>query len=618
MRRGGGVLRNRGLTGIVSGLALVLVVVLAGCGATEQTVAPAPQPSATAGGPVDLDGSEWILTTLNGADLLPGTNITLGFAEGHAAGFASCNAYGGPNSTADDGTLSISMLQVTAQACLEPQGVMEQEDAYLTAFHEAAAYRVTGDQLELVDSEGELLLVYSRKEKFAMDPGDLLRTVWQLVSLNGASPVEGSTITLDFHDASRAGGQAGCREYTATYEASGDEIRFPFLSMSGDDTCLTDEALYLQEGQYTDALTWATNYLLGEGRLEIRTARGEVLVFEPPPVEPVVRPEHAGPGFPPTDYGCVSSFSMMWSPHRLDGLSQQVQGALDAAGIEGAEATAEAYGEDWFEQGEAGGSLTLCNFSVMETDYYILLPVETLTDLDVLGTLLARVMAVLDRFPPEDTPGQQPGYVRVAFISRGNEEGWVRFSVTEGVQAREDGLTGGALLEALHYQQVGLTAEPEADVTTHTPGPDASSDTSDLDACGAHQNLEVSFSGGEGPAVVTSYQCGSAHVDSTGQSPGSSSVSVPVDTPLRLRFGVESQPESVEVRIYPGAGVSASFFMWPEDLPTGVEPVARFERVASPEFEILPGIPKGEYSMVIHAVWEGDIDVFYALDFRLE
>ncbi len=204
-------LHNRGVTGFVFGLALVLMVVIAGCGATEQTVAPAPEPSATASRPVDLDGSEWILTTLKGADLLPGTNITLGFAEGHAAGFASCNAYGGPYSTAGDGTLSVSVLEVTAQACLEPQGVMEQEDAYLTVFREAAAYQVAGDQLEIQDAAGESLLVYARKERFAMDPDDLPHTVWQLVSLNGASPIEGSSITLAFHDDSHASGQAGCR-----------------------------------------------------------------------------------------------------------------------------------------------------------------------------------------------------------------------------------------------------------------------------------------------------------------------------------------------------------------------------------------------------------------------
>jgi heat shock protein HslJ len=598
-------LRNRVSTGFVIGL--VLAAVLVGCSAAEQTATPAPEAPATTPTrrPVDLNGSDWNLTALNGSDLLPDTNITLGFEDGHVAGFAGCNAYGGSYSAADDGTLSISVLEVTAQACLEPQGVMEQEDAYLTAFQGAAAYRVTDEQLELVDAGGELLLVFARKEEFAMDPGDLPRTVWHLESLDGADPVEGSSITLAFHDESHASGQAGCREYTVIYEASGDEIRFPFLSMSGDDACLADEALYRQEGQYTDALTWASNYILGEGRLEIHTERGEVLIFGPPTVEPAVRPEHAGPDFPPTDYGCASSFYMVWSSHQLDGLSQQVQVALDEAGIEWAEATAEAYGEDWFEGGEAGGAPKLCNFSIMETDFHVALPVESLADLDGLGSLLARVLAVLDRFPPEDTPGQQPGRVSVAFVSPGNEEIWLWFSVTEGVQVRENGPIGSALLEALRYQRVGLTAEPGADV-------------SHLDACEAYQDLEISFTGGETQAVVTSYQCGTAHVDSTGQSPVSSSGSVPADTPLRLQFGVETQPESVEVRIYPGAGVSASFFRWPEELPTGVQPVAQFDRVTGPDFEIQPGLSQGEYSMVIRGVWEAGIEMFYALSFALE
>ncbi|NIV33839.1 MAG: hypothetical protein GWN58_31650, partial [Anaerolineae bacterium] len=69
-----------------------------------------------------------------------------------------------------------------------------------------------------------------------------------------------------------------------------------------------------------------------------------------------------------------------------------------------AKVSAEAYGEDWFEQSEEGSTPALCNFSVMETDFAVLLPVESLADLDELGTLLARVLVVLDRFPPEDTP----------------------------------------------------------------------------------------------------------------------------------------------------------------------------------------------------------------------
>lgn len=257
--------------GILVGLSLLLAALPAGCGT------PAPP-----GDQASLDGSEWILSKLMGDDLAPGTQITLGFAEGRAGGFAGCNAYGGAY-LAGAGALSISALEMTAQACVEPLGVMAQEAAYLGALQQAAAYRLTGNRLEIEDDAGRLLLVLARKVRAEMDPADLLRTEWQLVSLNGAGPVEGTSITLAFLDDSHATGIAGCRQYAATYEARGDEIRFLSQAMSGDDTCLTDEALYRQEGQYTDALTWATNYRLGEDRLEIDTARGELLVFEPLP-----------------------------------------------------------------------------------------------------------------------------------------------------------------------------------------------------------------------------------------------------------------------------------------------------------------------------------------------
>jgi len=277
-------------------LALVLAGLLAGCGGVDGTPTPSPEASATPGGATDLDGSEWTLVELNGASLLPDTNITLSFEEGRAGGFAGCNAYGGPYEEGSDGALSISMLERTLQACLEPEGVMEQEDAYLAALQEAAAYRMEDGRLEIEDGTGEVALVYGQKKRAAMDPGDLLGTAWQLTSLDGASPVEGSAITLVFDGEDQASGLAGCREYTATYEAMEDKISFPMISMSGDDDCLEDEVLYQQEGAYTDALTWATNYRLGEGQLEIETARGELLVFEAMDDQPVVTLEQGGAG----------------------------------------------------------------------------------------------------------------------------------------------------------------------------------------------------------------------------------------------------------------------------------------------------------------------------------
>lgn len=291
-------LRYRFSRGVMLGLALALVSVLVGCGDADRTEAPSPETPVAPSGPVDLDGTEWTLLELNGGSLLPATNVTLSFEEGNAGGFAGCNAYGASYEVGRGSALSIAMLEQTLQACLEPEGVMEQEDAYLAALQATAAYRVIGDRLEIEDGTGLVVLIYTRKVAVAMDPGDLVGAVWQLVSLDGAGPVEGSAITLGFDGGGQAGGLAGCREYTATYEASGDKISFPMISMSGDEACLVDEALYYQEGAYTDALTWATNFRLDGGRLEIETARGEVLVFELVETQPVLGPEQAVTGAP--------------------------------------------------------------------------------------------------------------------------------------------------------------------------------------------------------------------------------------------------------------------------------------------------------------------------------
>jgi heat shock protein HslJ len=314
---------------------------------------------------------------------------------------------------------------------MEPPGVMEQEGAYLAALPEAGAYRTMGDRLAIEDGTGEAVLVYGQKERAAMDPRDLLGTAWQLVSLNGASPVEGSTITLVFDGDGRASGLAGCREYTATYEAEGDRIHFLSQSMSGDEDCLADEALYWQEGAYTDALTWATSFRFGEGRLEIETARGELLAFEVMDGEPVISPEPA------------------------------------------------------------------------------------------------------------------------------------------------------------------------------------------KDDCSGYLDLVVSASSDEVQTVVTCYQCDRVHVDSTGQSPGSASISVRVDTPLRLHFRVEVPPDRVAARVYAGTGLSASFFRWPEELPGGAQPVVVLDDFAGQSFELEPQLASGEYSVVIQAAWDGDIEVFYAFSFRI-
>jgi heat shock protein HslJ len=46
--------------------------------------------------------------------------------------------------------------------CAEPQGVMEQEMAYLAALLKASTFQADGDNLTLRDGDGAMLVQYAR------------------------------------------------------------------------------------------------------------------------------------------------------------------------------------------------------------------------------------------------------------------------------------------------------------------------------------------------------------------------------------------------------------------------------------------------------------------------
>lgn len=240
-----------------------------------------------------LEDTGWLLALLHGETLLEGSQITLNFGGEGLGGFASCNQYGGEYDAASDGVLIVPAIWQTEMEC-PTDGLVEQERAYIEALGRMASYRITGDRLELGDASGETILVFSRKEEFQMDASDLVGTGWRLVTTEGKSPIEGSTLTLYFHNEYRVSGHAGCRDYLATYEASGDDLAFPFFALI-EAGCSGDEALLVQEGQFTEILGWACSYRMDEGQLEITTERGETLAFE-------ALPEDAGAGLESTQW----------------------------------------------------------------------------------------------------------------------------------------------------------------------------------------------------------------------------------------------------------------------------------------------------------------------------
>ena len=165
-----------------------------------------------------------------------------------------------------------------AEACLEPAGVLEQEQSYIEALSEARSAIVEGDTLALLNENNETLLVYERRVAYNMDPAALEGVTWVLQSLGNHELVENSHLTIRFSNG-KMDGDAGCRAYQGLYQAEGDWITFPMFSMLGETTC-ADEALLAQEMLFTDYLELSTHYRVDGDRLELYTATGETMVVQ--------------------------------------------------------------------------------------------------------------------------------------------------------------------------------------------------------------------------------------------------------------------------------------------------------------------------------------------------
>jgi heat shock protein HslJ len=114
-----------------------------------------------------LMGTSWHATGINNGrqaveSIVNGTLVTLSFGgEGDASGSGGCNHYSGHYEVAGS-RISIGNIAVTAMACADPPGVMEQEQAFLRALAAATTVRFEGDRLDLRTPEGALAASFLR------------------------------------------------------------------------------------------------------------------------------------------------------------------------------------------------------------------------------------------------------------------------------------------------------------------------------------------------------------------------------------------------------------------------------------------------------------------------
>jgi heat shock protein HslJ len=103
-----------------------------------------------------LDGTSWVLMAYRKTSPISGTTITATFEDGQVRGSAGCNSYSGSYQVSGD-TITVGAVAITEMACLEPEGVMEQELLFVEFLTDAQTFRLADGQLQTFRPDGEAL-----------------------------------------------------------------------------------------------------------------------------------------------------------------------------------------------------------------------------------------------------------------------------------------------------------------------------------------------------------------------------------------------------------------------------------------------------------------------------
>jgi heat shock protein HslJ len=109
-----------------------------------------------------LDGTSWILLSLEATDPLPGIEITAAFENGLVHGSSGCNSFGAAYSVTGV-RISIREMQSTLMACVLPEGAMDQEQRFVTLFGSSDNFELSDGQLRLLRSNEELLVFFPQE-----------------------------------------------------------------------------------------------------------------------------------------------------------------------------------------------------------------------------------------------------------------------------------------------------------------------------------------------------------------------------------------------------------------------------------------------------------------------
>jgi heat shock protein HslJ len=113
--------------------------------------------------PMPFETTTWVLKLFDQdgtwMPVILGSEVTAQFEGEQVSGSAGCNSYSGTVAT-EGAKLTISEVTATAMACPEPEGLMAQEEIYLSALGTVTGYQQAGVTLALLNSEGQPVLLF--------------------------------------------------------------------------------------------------------------------------------------------------------------------------------------------------------------------------------------------------------------------------------------------------------------------------------------------------------------------------------------------------------------------------------------------------------------------------
>jgi heat shock protein HslJ len=135
-------------TSLAAGLAVMAALTLAACG----------DDGSSSGGDVsaeDLDGRSFVATSMEGHEIVEGSEITISFADGSVSVQAGCNTQNGGYEI-EDGVLQVGQMVSTMMACDEP--LMTQDEVVAGIVTGNPTIELDGDDLTLTAGDTAISL----------------------------------------------------------------------------------------------------------------------------------------------------------------------------------------------------------------------------------------------------------------------------------------------------------------------------------------------------------------------------------------------------------------------------------------------------------------------------